>query len=199
MHCINFALGTSNKILIFIKSWLIDHAWTFKKSEARQHLHQISGLLERMSSLMGIGISEEIDAETRGIAVEQVVHSLWRYAGTYKLAGAVLLYLTNTTLMAISILNVSIYQGVESDDESVWYILDEFGSRFEHSFAPSFAFAPIFFGSSAFTLFWPLRDIQAGGMSTYYLVWSMVVKLCYYRSLSMVGAPPAPPFLAPPS
>lgn len=49
----------------------------------------------------------------------------------------------------------------------VWYIMDEFGSRIQHADAPSFATAPFFYMPQrvAYTLLWPLRDLDTGGKS----------------------------------
>jgi len=47
----------------------------------------------------------------------------------------------------------------------VWYIMDEFGSRIQHSDQPSFATAPLFYMPQqiAYTVLWPLRDLETGG------------------------------------
>ena len=47
----------------------------------------------------------------------------------------------------------------------VWYIMDEFGSRIQHADVPSFATAPFFYMPQqvAYTLLWPLRDLDTGG------------------------------------
>lgn len=49
----------------------------------------------------------------------------------------------------------------------VWYIMDEFGSRIQHADVPSFATAPFFYMPQqvAYTLLWPLRDVDTGGKS----------------------------------
>lgn len=49
----------------------------------------------------------------------------------------------------------------------VWYVMDEFGSRIQHSDVPSFATAPFFYmpQQMAYTLLWPLRDLDTGGKS----------------------------------
>ena len=47
----------------------------------------------------------------------------------------------------------------------VWYIMDEFGSRIQHSDEPSAAMTAFFFipAQLAFTVVWPLRDLRYGG------------------------------------
>lgn len=47
----------------------------------------------------------------------------------------------------------------------MWYIMDEFGSRIQHADVPSFATAPFFYAPQqvAYTLLWPLRDLDTGG------------------------------------
>lgn len=47
----------------------------------------------------------------------------------------------------------------------VWYVMDEFGSRIQHSDQPSFATAPLFYVPQqiAYTVLWPLRDLETGG------------------------------------
>lgn len=43
--------------------------------------------------------------------------------------------------------------------------MDEFGSRIQHSDQPSFAAAPLFYMPQqiAYTILWPLRDLETGG------------------------------------
>lgn len=47
----------------------------------------------------------------------------------------------------------------------VWYIMDEFGSRIQHSDDPTFAMAPLFYMPQqiAYTVLWPLNDLDTGG------------------------------------
>ncbi len=58
---------------------------------------------------------------------------------------------------------------VQSAEEKVpvWYIMDEFGSQVQHSDQPSCAVAPFFFiqGQLAYSVIWPLGDLQEGGES----------------------------------
>ncbi|XP_075458908.1 tubulin--tyrosine ligase-like protein 12 isoform X2 [Ascaphus truei] len=118
--------------------FLIDHAWTYRVTHARPQLMQIPGLLHRMASLMGIGFHGEVPDE--GV-VEEVLKEMWKYNRTYKLA-----------------------QGTAEEKVPVWYIMDEFGSRIQHSDEPTFGAAPLFYTPQevAYTILWPLRDLENG-------------------------------------
>lgn len=59
-------------------------------------------------------------------------------------------------------------RGAEQSAEEkvpVWYIMDEFGSQVQHSDRPTVAMAPFFCVQDqlAYTLLWPLQDLQEGG------------------------------------
>lgn len=49
----------------------------------------------------------------------------------------------------------------------VWYVMDEFGSQVQHSDQPSCGMAPFFYvqGQLAYSVLWPLQDLQEGGES----------------------------------
>ncbi|XP_045869083.1 tubulin--tyrosine ligase-like protein 12 [Meles meles] len=118
--------------------FLIDHAWTCRVEHARQQLRQVPGLLLRMANLMGIAFHGELPGvETEDLVLEE----MWRFNQTYQLA-----------------------HGTAEEKVPVWYIMDEFGSRVQHSDTPSFATAPFFYMPQqvAYTLLWPLRDLDTG-------------------------------------
>uniref|UniRef100_A0A3Q1JTD7 Tubulin--tyrosine ligase-like protein 12 SET-like domain-containing protein n=1 Tax=Anabas testudineus TaxID=64144 RepID=A0A3Q1JTD7_ANATE len=118
--------------------YLVDHAWTYRVHHARQQLEQIPGLLPRMASLMGVDFHGEApDPAT----VELVMERMWKYNQTYQLS-----------------------QGSAEDKVPVWYIMDEFGSQVQHSDQPSCGMAPFFYiqGQLAYTVLWPLRDLEEG-------------------------------------
>lgn len=50
----------------------------------------------------------------------------------------------------------------------VWYIMDEFGSRVQHSSQPTCCMAPLFYTPQqiAYSVLWPLQDLENGGMHT---------------------------------
>ncbi|XP_029455946.1 tubulin--tyrosine ligase-like protein 12 [Rhinatrema bivittatum] len=127
-------LQASNPHCIF----LIDHAWTYRVEHAREQLLQVPGLLHRMGNLMGIEFHGEVPDE--GV-VEEVLKQMWKYNQTYQLAA-----------------------GSAEEKVPVWYIMDEFGSRIQHSDVPTFGTAPFFYMQQeiAYTLLWPLRDLENG-------------------------------------
>ncbi|XP_066490184.1 tubulin--tyrosine ligase-like protein 12 [Tiliqua scincoides] len=118
--------------------FLIDHAWTYRLEHARQQLLQVPGLLHRMANLMGIDFHGEAPDEG---AVSQVLEEMWKYNQTYQLS-----------------------HGTAEEKVPVWYIMDEFGSRIQHSDEPTFATAPLFYVPQqiAYTVLWPLRDLENG-------------------------------------
>ncbi|XP_053112679.1 tubulin--tyrosine ligase-like protein 12 [Hemicordylus capensis] len=118
--------------------FLIDHAWTYRVEHARQQLLQVPGLLHRMANLMGIDFHGEVPDEG---TVDQVLEEMWKYNQTYQLS-----------------------HGSAEEKVPVWYIMDEFGSRIQHSDEPTFATAPLFYMPQqiAYTVLWPLRDLDTG-------------------------------------
>lgn len=47
----------------------------------------------------------------------------------------------------------------------LWYVMDEVGSRVNHSDEPTFRFQPFFFmhTDTTFTIIYPLEDVENGG------------------------------------
>uniref|UniRef100_A0A8C3ADZ3 Tubulin tyrosine ligase-like family, member 12 n=1 Tax=Cyclopterus lumpus TaxID=8103 RepID=A0A8C3ADZ3_CYCLU len=118
--------------------YLVDHAWTYRVDHARQQLENTPGLLPRMAALVGVDFHGEApDPDT----VEMVMERMWKHNQTYKLS-----------------------QGSPEDKVPVWYIVDEFGSRLQHSDQPSCSMAPFFYvqGGLAYSVLWPLQDLQEG-------------------------------------
>ena len=53
-----------------------------------------------------------------------------------------------------------------SDDAvPIWYIMDEFGSRIQHSDTPSFRLVPFYYvpAQISFTIMWPMTTLEDGG------------------------------------
>ena len=69
---------------------------------------------------------------------------------------------------------VSLVQG-SNEAVPIWYIMDEFGSRIQHSEEPSVKIVPFYFGPTqiTFSVMWPLRDLEEGGknaLSSFFLL-----------------------------
>ena len=142
--------------------FLVDHAWTFgSTNQAREHLLGVPGFLERMEALVEVEEDSEeesddedssedktpeegedqqsSDAESVHSRAEKVIQALWPFAHVYRLAGL-----------------------AEEDQHPIWYLLDEFGSRVQHSDSPSFCLVPFVYAPTqmAFSLLWPLSDVE---------------------------------------
>ncbi|CAF94125.1 unnamed protein product, partial [Tetraodon nigroviridis] len=122
--------------------FLVDHAWTYRVDHARQQLEQVPGLLARMAALMEVGFHGEVPDAS---AVELVMERMWKHNQTYRLN-----------------------QGSAEEKVPVWYIMDEFGSKVQHSDQPSCGVAPFFYVQKqlAYSLLWPLQDLQEGDEAT---------------------------------
>ncbi|XP_065121657.1 tubulin--tyrosine ligase-like protein 12 [Paramisgurnus dabryanus] len=118
--------------------FLVDHAWTYRVESARQQLLEIPGLLIRMASLMGLPFHGEAPDPD---IVETVLDNMWKYNQTYQLS-----------------------QGSAEEKVPVWYIMDEFGSRLQHSSRPTCCMAPLFYAPQqiAYSVLWPLQDLENG-------------------------------------
>lgn len=117
--------------------YLIDHAWTYRVSEARSHLKVTDGLLERMRGLMGIE-----DNSTGDEAVDRVFNEMWKFNQTY-------------TIGPVSEVEERI---------PVWYILDEFGSAIQHSNEPTFRAVPFIQmpHQIPYSVLFPIQDLAKG-------------------------------------
>jgi tubulin--tyrosine ligase-like protein 12 len=124
--------------------FLVDHAWTYRIDQhgsPRSQLHQIPGLLERMASLMDIAVPSALDATSRGALVSEVLTEAWRFNHTYHIG---------------------------NDEASVeaslpiWYLMDEVGTRIQHSDTPTARVAPFFSAASGYALsvVWLLCDLD---------------------------------------
>ncbi|XP_077091081.1 tubulin--tyrosine ligase-like protein 12 [Siphateles boraxobius] len=118
--------------------FLVDHAWTYRVESARQQLLEIPGLLIRMASLMGLPFHGEAPDPD---IVDLVLDNMWKYNQTYHLS-----------------------QGSAEEKVPVWYIMDEFGSRVQHSSQPTCCLAPLFYSPQqiAYSVLWPLQDLENG-------------------------------------
>ncbi|KAF7693804.1 hypothetical protein HF521_007557 [Silurus meridionalis] len=118
--------------------FLVDHAWTYRVESARQQLIEVPGLLIRMASLMEIPFHGEAPDP---VIVDLVLDNMWKFNQTYQLS-----------------------QGSAEEKVPVWYIMDEFGSRVQHSSQPSCCMAPLFYAAQqmAYSILWPLQNLENG-------------------------------------
>ena len=61
--------------------YLVDHAWTFRPEQVRQHLNVIPGLLERMCGL----VVPDMESKDKAEQIEAVMIGMWKYCLTYSL------------------------------------------------------------------------------------------------------------------
>lgn len=118
--------------------YLIDHAWTFRPETAKKNLLEHPTLLERMAALMDIIPTEE---STREDLIEQVMRDKWKFAQTY--------WVGNATKV--------------EDKMPVWYVMDEFGARIQHSDSPNARVVPFLslLDGSAYSVLFPIQDLTA--------------------------------------
>ena len=113
--------------------FLIDHAWTYEIPFARDQLVKHPDLLARMLDLMGIS-NEHLDPSKT--PVDRVLDCMWQYNQTYSFSH-------------------------ELEEEPLWYVMDEFGSRIQHSSDANVNIGPLHFEKNkvVYSVLWPLRDI----------------------------------------
>ncbi len=114
---------------------MVDHAWTFRPENARQQLQQHPGLLERLANLCDLDPETEDKAEL----TQSVMEKKWGLAQTYSVGNAATI----------------------EERMPVWYIMDEFGSRIQHSDNDfNFRLVPFMHVSEgcAYSLLFPIRD-----------------------------------------
>eukprot|EP00112_Aurelia_sp_Birch-Aquarium-sp1_P014059 Seg3007.3 transcript_id=Seg3007.3/GoldUCD/mRNA.D3Y31 product="Tubulin-tyrosine ligase-like protein 12" protein_id=Seg3007.3/GoldUCD/D3Y31 len=130
--------------------FLVDHAWTFQEEQAKKQLRAAPNLLMRMANLMECAEDESEETPVE-ILVERVMEKIWQFCQTYKVA-------------KIMIKEDGSVQVHDDPDQKItlWYIMDEFGSRFYHSDEPNMAFKLFFHVPTqmSFTLIYPIKDIE---------------------------------------
>ena len=115
---------------------MVDHAWTFRPESARQQLNSYPGLLERMLELLDLKCDESNKNENNGVGL--VMNNMWKLAQTYSIGNS----------------EVSV-----EDKMPVWYIVDEFAARIQHSDEPNFRMVPFIslLDNCAYSLLFPIR------------------------------------------
>ncbi|KAK4468610.1 hypothetical protein MN116_007800 [Schistosoma mekongi] len=132
-------LLTSDSNNIFI----VDHAWTFDIQSMKQCILQLPNLLERMASLMNI---VTLNQTNENIALD-ICKNVWKYCRYYKLS-------TKENMLLLS--------QVPELQQLIWYIVDEVGSRIQHSDKPTARMVPFYYvpRKMCYSVFWPIKDLQ---------------------------------------
>ena len=134
----NYLLIKIILVFVYLRIFLIDHAYTYRINNIRNELEQLPELVERLSRLMLISSDEENK-------IDAIIEQMWKYNHTYTLA---------------------VDGGNAEDREPYWYIRDEFGSAIEHSDQPNVRMAPFLsmIDGQMYTLLWLIEDIECSGM-----------------------------------
>ena len=135
--------------------FLVDHAWTFDSlAMAVAQLKEHQPLLVRMAALVEFEVGAENgdsgndeSSENRTVenVIEGIVARLWAYIQQYRIVST-----------------------DQAEMKPIWYVMDEFGSRIQHSDEPTFKMSPFLYGEDmmAYTLLWPLTDVEVGEEAT---------------------------------
>ncbi|CAH8636899.1 unnamed protein product [Schistosoma rodhaini] len=123
--------------------FLVDHAWTFDVQSMKQCLLQYPSLLERMASLMNINTLNEPNEDI----ASDICKNVWKYCRYYKLSTQE---------------NMSLLSQVPELQQTMWYVLDEVGSRIQHSDEPTARMVPFYYvpRNLCYSVFWPIKDLQ---------------------------------------
>lgn len=129
-------MSLRNNFFFHFSIFLVDHAWTFRPDTARQQLNSYPGLLERMADLMDIDQNDGNQNETD--LINLVLKKMWQKAQTYSIGNP----------------DVSVEEKMP-----LWYIVDEFASRIQHSDDPNFRMVPFIsmLDNCAYSLLFPVK------------------------------------------
>lgn len=119
--------------------YLIDHMWTYRTNNAYNDLITINGLTQRLLDLMQISCDNHM---TNGeLIAKKVLKEMWKWNQCY-----------------------SVESNEVENSLPVWYIMDEFGSRIQHSFDPNFRCVPFYFigRQIAYSLLFPIKNVGFG-------------------------------------
>ena len=124
--------------------YLIDHSWTYRTEDARGNLAQVPGLAARMAALMDI--QEDVADIPDPQIVEKIMTEKWKFSQTYSVASA----------------------GNVEERQPVWYVMDEFGARIQHSDEPTARVVPFIYmvDGCGYSLLFPIKDIEEDGILT---------------------------------
>ncbi|XP_055342847.1 tubulin--tyrosine ligase-like protein 12 [Paramacrobiotus metropolitanus] len=120
--------------------YLIDHAWTFDLTSARNMLVAYPSLLNRMCDIVDVPANA---AESSDELVDDVLRLMWKYINTYSFNSA----------------SLDVEQKLPK-----WYMMDEIGSRLRHSDSPNCRIVPFYFipQDITYSLLFPIKIIPPG-------------------------------------
>ncbi|CAG2103519.1 unnamed protein product [Medioppia subpectinata] len=118
--------------------YLIDHMITYRCDQIHDILLQTNGLIERLSDLFELKFD---DIEDRELMARTIAKELWKWNQCY-----------------------SIESSEVENSLPVWYLMDEFGSRIQHSTDPNFRCVPFYFipRGIAYSLLFPIKSVSFG-------------------------------------
>ena len=124
--------------LLFFSIYLVDHAWTFRPESARQQLNSYPGLLQRMAALLDLDNEATAGNDDE---INTVMKKMWHLAQTYSIGNS---------------------EVTVEDKMPVWYVVDEFAARIQHSDQPNFRMVPFIsmLDNCAYSLLFPIRDCE---------------------------------------
>ena len=123
--------------------YLIDHMITYKIGEINDILVNTDGLIRRLCDLIGLNCEDDIEDNEiqRQSTAKVVAKELWKWNQSY-----------------------SIESSAVENSLPVWYVMDEFGSRIQHSFDPNFKCVPFYYipRRMAYSLLFPIKSVSFG-------------------------------------
>ncbi|KAL1513515.1 hypothetical protein ABEB36_002917 [Hypothenemus hampei] len=115
--------------------FLIDHAWTYQISQARNHL-QYSPLRSRLANILGL--NDELNSEE---LIEQIFDNMWRINCTY-----------------------TVKDVKNGEQNQMWYVMDEIGCAVQHRDIPNCRIVPFFTSEGAYSLLFLLLNVEDGDL-----------------------------------
>ncbi|CAH1183005.1 unnamed protein product [Ceutorhynchus assimilis] len=117
--------------------YIIDHAWTYLVHEARSNL-QYDSLRFRMARILGL--DETLPSEE---LIEDIFNNMWKINNSYK------------------ILNME-----HTDENPIWYIMDEIGSALQHSDTPNCRIVPFaYINDGIYSLLFLHENMEEGDLA----------------------------------
>ena len=125
------------------------------------------------------------DGEAISHAVDGTVNAMWKYCHPYSINNSVSFTCSHNIRLLFIDSPIHAFNPMHTQPVPVWYIMDEFGSRIQHSDTPSVAMTPFFYVTKqlAFSLLWPVAELEFGGKQ---LMYTASLKQLYISACSIV-------------